>query len=434
LAQGWGGIPTREQSENRLLLAVHRISLMSKSEVDEEYARFVKSDVDAARRLLGGLVSIMLPASGIVAKVGFPTIALITFEFGCLAFAVAAYFQFVFRAPSTKVMMGRYVYSNCVVPFALMVLCLILAHTENASTRLLSRGLFYFVPPVALTREVVTLTRSDSMQPWFVYIIMHFLASSLYAASDVTDGVQLIIVLLVLDIHYFDVATTKLEHARKSKRDAQRSQAHTVSVLSSICDAVVVLDFKWTILSESRFAAMLGRTSTNMKGRRLAEFVYWEDNNDFLAHAEDVMESKESFGDCGDMAAPSMSVRLSDAYANPVAVNVFHVCHRSSCVGAETVTYTLGLNEAWNARKSRRDSQAKSTRRFGRNSGEAAKPPETGFLLPLADMSSEASSGQQRSRGDSPRPHHSLGLGDGAQQQHQNDSPRLHHRRGLANT
>merc|ERR1712100_949431 len=118
-------------------------------------------------------------------------------------------------------------------------------------------------------------------------------------------------------MHYFDIASAKLQTAQKSKRskrDVQRAKAETDLVLSDICDAVVILDSEWKVLSERRFAAMLDRRTTNIKGRHLADFIYWEDHSDFIAHVENI-SSNESLETCEDhRASASMSVRLSDAY------------------------------------------------------------------------------------------------------------------------
>jgi len=363
-----------------------------------EYIQGVRADVGQSRKVTAVVCLGMLAVSIIATFANQPTISLAAIEVSGLAGIVSCFNHYVCCAPDDASILHRFRHAVLVHPFAVISLCVMsLQMPDHPCVHL-----FYFLPPVVLTREVRALSQTASIRPYHGWLATHFVAAVARSACDETIGFPPLFALAMIDTLLLDIATSKMHAARVHSDVAWRNVADFESVLSSICDAAVSLDTQWRLLRSDglpRFAAMLGRRPEGMPGKCFADLLHVDDYGRFSDYIEEVAASELS-ANARISTSASITVRLTDGYTRaPISVNVIHVCHRLiDDNGAVQHRYSAGISEAWEPKKTR-------TRRCtSRGTSASTSPSNTGFLHPLPARDDRQEPSARQRRADSPVP------------------------------
>jgi len=377
------------------------------SEYSNEVFNHEKDQAKASRNEVALVACVLCLVAGGVAWHGMMYVALLILGVTVIVASVAGFFHFVYSAPTAASNIKRREYYMYVHPAAITAFSFLLIYMDSLAVSMQIRNLYMVVPPDALTREVGSMSNSNSILPFIVGAISHLILAVVAFGHGELGGIQWIATLIIADISLLNLARAKLKATQDNLLSNARTHADVARVISSLCDAAVSVDSQWRVLNSvelARFAALLGRNEKTMPGRCLSEFVHWEDCERMSAHIDEVTHASSQEGEGSSKerrATASLAIRLADLYAIPVSVNIFYVCHRSP---NKPAMYHVGICEAW---KPKEGNNSKVSRHCSRS--EKAMPPETGFLMPLESDSpgrSKSPATQRRQRCDSPRPVH----------------------------
>jgi len=352
------------------------------SESSNDVFNHGKHQAKASRNEVALVACVLCLVAGGVAWHGMMYVALLMLGVTVIVASVAGFFHFVYSAPTAASIIERYDYSMYVHPVAITAFSFLLIYMDSLAVsmhiRIFVRNLYMVVPPVALTREVGSMSNSNSILPFIVGAISHLILAVVAFGHGELGGIQWIATLIIADILLLNLAHAKLKATQDNLLSNARTHADVARVISSLCDAAVSVDSQWRVLNSvelARFAALLRRNEKTMPGRCLSEFVHWEDCERMSAHIDEVTHSSSQEGEGSSTecrATASLAIRLADLYANPVSVNIFYVCHRSP---NKPAMYHVGICEAW---KPKEGNNSKVSRHCSRS--EKAMPPRQGFL------------------------------------------------------
>merc|ERR1712228_958076 len=97
-------------------------------------------------------------------------------------------------------------------PLALARICLLCCQMEGTQFQALARALFDFLPPIALTREVESLSQADLPISHRFWLVVHFLGALLHRVFFGWDseGVQPLVVLIFVEILLLDIGAKRM--------------------------------------------------------------------------------------------------------------------------------------------------------------------------------------------------------------------------------
>eukprot|EP00931_Biecheleriopsis_adriatica_P067208 TRINITY_DN41393_c0_g1_i1.p1 TRINITY_DN41393_c0_g1~~TRINITY_DN41393_c0_g1_i1.p1 ORF type:complete len:378 (+),score=61.91 TRINITY_DN41393_c0_g1_i1:104-1237(+) len=210
-----------------------------------------------------------------------------------------------------------------------------------------------FAVPVSLAGS------AKSVKAWRICIAIHFAAAALclgLRGQLHTNLGQMLVVLAFVDLTLDDVARARIIERETAR---EREQSHDLlknaakltvnKMFEDFCDASVELDSEGFITEAApRLAALLG-ASQIMPGRNMESLIHKEDVEDFRLYMTELLHQKRT-GET-HMERHSYSVRLQDAFGQPIPVHLFHT---PLPFWKDGETISLGILEAWLAKKKKK--------------------------------------------------------------------------------